>query len=58
MSPSVLETVPQTWEEPRDPVFFGLVARLFSPPETFAMSVLLASHDPEPAPRARAAARA
>ena len=42
------ESVPQVWDESRDPAFFALTARLFSPATTLAMTVLLASHDLAP----------
>ena len=43
------EAVPETWDEARDPAFFRLAARVFDPTTTLAMTVLLASYDPEPA---------
>ena len=43
------EAVPQVWDESRDPAFFALTARLFPPAVTLAMTVLLASHDDDPA---------
>jgi hypothetical protein len=45
------EDVPETWDEVRDPAFFALTARTFPAATTLAMTVLLASYDPEPAPR-------
>jgi hypothetical protein len=46
---SAAERVPETWDEVRDPAFFAMTARVFTPPTTLAMTVLLASYDPEPA---------
>ncbi len=45
------EGIPETWDEVRDPAFFTLTARIFPAGTTLAMTVLLASYDPEPVPR-------
>lgn len=37
------------WDPARDPGFFRIVAHLFSPSTTLAMTVLLASYDEEQA---------
>ena len=37
----------QVWHPTRDPAFFRIVARLFPPSTTSAMSVLLAAEDEE-----------
>jgi hypothetical protein len=44
------ETVPQTWDDGTDPVFFTITARLFSAPFAYGAGVLLASYDPSPEP--------
>lgn len=45
------ETTSAAWSA-RDETFFHVVAGLFAPDVLFGAGVLLASYDPEPAPRA------
>lgn len=46
MNASGTETVPQTWDDALDPVFFRITAGLFPAAFCLGASVLLAGNDP------------